>query len=234
MAATPPGDVRDERADARRVFEVVKNGGIAIIPLTVSYAIFGHTEAAVRRIYAAKKRSSEKVTGILGPFALHRELHMLDARKLEMVQRITQEKKLPMGVVAPYRADHPFLKLFDPWVLGNATARGTLNILLNVGELRETIAELSFAEGVPCVGSSANVSMTGSKFRLEDIEPAVREIADIEIDYGECRYANPQGLSSTMIDFSTMRVVRVGACYDDIAAVLKTEFDVELDRPAKK
>jgi tRNA A37 threonylcarbamoyladenosine synthetase subunit TsaC/SUA5/YrdC len=221
----------DVKADARRVFDVVKNGGIAIIPLTVSYAIFARTEAAVRRIYATKHRSADKVTGILGPYALHRELHILDDRAFEMVKRITQDADLPVGCVAPYRADHPFLKLFDPWVLGNATRNGTLNILLNVGEIRETIAAMSFAEGVPCVGSSANVSMTGSKFRLEDVGPELRGIADIEIDYGPCLYSNPEGKSSTMIDFTTMRVVRAGACYDQIAALLRAEFGVELNKP---
>ena len=49
----------DVKADAQRVFDVVKNGGIAIIPLTVSYAIFARTEAAVRRIYATKHRSAD-------------------------------------------------------------------------------------------------------------------------------------------------------------------------------
>ena len=98
-------------------------------------------------------------------------------------------------------------------------------------ELRNALADIAVANGVICVGSSANVSLTGTKFRLEDIEPELRAIADVEIDYGLCAYHNPQGLSSTMIDFSTMRVQRAGVCYERIAAILRDEFGVALKRP---
>ena len=50
--------------DARRTFDVVSDGGIAIIPLDVAYAILGRTEAAIKRIFAAKQRSYEKPSGL--------------------------------------------------------------------------------------------------------------------------------------------------------------------------
>ena len=119
----------------------------------------------------------------------------------------------------------------SPFVHQHAVKGDTLNILLNAGELRNALADIAVANGVICVGSSANVSLTGTKFRLEDIEPELRAIADVEIDYGLCAYHNPQGLSSTMIDFSTMRVQRAGVCYERIAGILKDEFGVVLKRP---
>ena len=83
-------------------------------------------------------------------------------------------------------------------------------------------------------GTSANTSLKGSRYRLEDIEDAVRKISDVEIDYGPSRYENPHGRSSTMIDFSTMRVQRVGVCFAEIAAVLKQQFGVTLTAPAEQ
>ena len=148
-----------------------------------------------------------------------------------MVRRITRDHDLPLAVIAPYRKDHPLLAGLDPFVHQHAVKGDTLNILLNAGELRNALANIAVANGVICVGSSANVSLTGTKFRLEDVEPELRAIADVEIDYGLCAYHNPQGLSSTMIDFSTMRVQRAGVCYERIAAILKDEFGVVLKRP---
>ena len=217
--------------DAQRVYACVRDGGVAIIHLDIAYAILARSAEAVRRIYAAKRRSSDKPTGFLGNHALHEALHILDDRAREMVRRITRDHDLPLAVIAPYRKDHPLLAGLDPFVHQHAVKGDTLNILLNAGELRNALANIAVANGVICVGSSANVSLTGTKFRLEDVEPELRAIADVEIDYGLCAYHNPQGLSSTMIDFSTMRVQRAGVCYERIAAILKDEFGVVLKRP---
>ena len=62
----------------------------------------------------------------------------------------------------------------------------------------------------------------------EDIEPPILDAADIVIDYGESRYTNPQGRSSTMIDFRDFSVVREGVCFEPIRDVLRGEFGVEL------
>ena len=222
---------QDITADARRVFEAVHGGGIAIIHVDVGYAVLAHTADAVRRIYAAKRRSFDKPTGLLGNHALHEALHILGDREREMVRRITQDHDLPLAVIAAYRKDHPLLATLDPFVRQNAVKNDTLNILLNAGELRNVIADLALANNVICVGSSANVSLSGTKYRLEEVDPELRAIAAVETDYGLCAHHNPQGLSSTMIDFTTFRVQRAGACFERIAAVMQREFGVELQRP---
>jgi tRNA A37 threonylcarbamoyladenosine synthetase subunit TsaC/SUA5/YrdC len=219
-------------ADAQRVFEAVRGGGIAIIHVDVGYAVLAHSADAVRRIYAAKRRSFDKPTGLLGNHALHEALHILGERERAMVRRITQDFDLPLAVIAPYRQDHPLLDTLDPFVRQQAVKGDTLNILLNAGELRNAIADLAVAHGILCAGSSANVSKSGSKYRLEDVDPEIRAVADVETDYGLCAHHNAQGLSSTMVDFTTFRVQRAGACFERIADVMRREFGVELKRPA--
>ncbi len=228
-----PVDIQgqDIAADARRVYACLRDGGIAIIHLDIAYSVLARSADAVRRIYAAKRRSADKPTGFLGNTALHETLHILDDRARAMVRRITQHHDLPLAVIAPYRKDHPLLAGLAPFVHRHAVKGDTLNILLNASALRNALADLAVADGVLCVGSSANVSLTGTKFRLQDVEPELRAIADVEIDYGLCHYHNAQGLSSTMIDFSTLRVQRAGVCYEQIAAILQDEFGVALKRP---
>lgn len=230
MAVTIAG--RDVAADAQRVCDVVEQGGVAIVHLDVGYAVLAHTRAAVERIYAAKQRDYGKATGIVGNHALHEELHLLGERERRIIRAITCDHDLPLGVIAPYRADHPLLRTLDPFVLGNAVKDATLNILLNAGELRTRVADLALGRGRIFVGSSANVSGRGIHYRLEDVEPELRAIADVEIDYGLSAYRNPEHLSSTMIDFKTFRVQRAGACYERIAAILQEEFGIALPQPA--
>lgn len=223
---------KDIAQDARRVYDVVRGGGIAIIHVDVGYAVLGHTGDAVRRIYAAKNRGYDKPTGLLGNRMLHEAVHILGEREREMVRRITEDHDLPLAVIAPYRKDHPLLANLDPFVRQQAVKGDTLNILLNAGELRNAIADLAVADGIMCAGSSANVSKSGSKFRLEEVDAEIRAVADVETDYGLCAHHNREGVSSTMVDFTTFRVQRAGACFERIAAVMRDEYGVELKRPA--
>jgi tRNA A37 threonylcarbamoyladenosine synthetase subunit TsaC/SUA5/YrdC len=44
-------------ADAIRAFRIMRAGGVAVLPLSVSYAIFAHTARAVERIFELKERA---------------------------------------------------------------------------------------------------------------------------------------------------------------------------------
>lgn len=215
--------------DARRTFDVVSGGGIAIIPLDVAYAILGRTEAAVKRIFEVKQRSYEKPSGLFACLEHSLDLHLLGEREREIQRTLIDEYDLPFSTVAPFRHDHPMLAGVDPFVLESSTKAGTMDMLLNAGPLHTALAKLSHAEATPLFGSSANLSLTGSKFALADIEPEIRAIADIEIDHGRCKYANEEGVSSTIVDFRDFSVVRRGCCFEALSGVFRDRFDIELD-----
>ena len=215
--------------DACRTFDVVSDGGIAIIPLDVAYAILGRTEAAIKRIFAAKQRSYEKPSGLFACLDHSLDLHVLGERDRDIQRTLIDEFDLPFSTVAPFRRDHPMLAGVDPFVLESSTKAGTMDMLLNAGPLHAELAKLSHAETTPLFGSSANLSLTGSKFALDDIETEIRAVADIEIDHGRCKYANEEGVSSTIIDFRDFSVVRRGCCFEALSGVFRDRFDIELD-----
>lgn len=218
----------DVRGDARRVFDCLRGGGIAICHYDVSYAILSATDDALRRVYAAKKRSFDRASGVSGSFEIHDAVHVLPQDKRRMIRAVAVEHDLPLSVIAPFREDDPFIGRLSPFLREMATRDGTVNFLLNAGQLRDEIAAISWAEQFPLIGSSANASLKGTKYRVEDIEPEVLAAADIVIDYGPSRYSDRPGLSSTQIDFRTMKVVRYGIRFDEIAAILAREFGVVL------
>ena len=83
---------------------------------------------------------------------------------------------------------------------------------------------------MPLIGSSANRSNQGTKFRVEDIEPEILAIADIVIDHG-LRKFHMYGASSTLLNVETLEVVRYGACFEVIADVISRHFGVKLPPP---
>ena len=214
----------DVEQEARDVLEVLDGGGIAIIPLNVAYAILARTEAAIRRIFEVKKRSYDKPSGMFGCAAASADLHIMDDEAQAIRKALVEEADLPFSIVADYRKDHPLLAKVEPFVLETSTKGPTMDMLLNAGPMHNALAELSHAQGTPVFGSSANQSLSGSKYTVQDIEPEVLAAADIVIDHGRCRDANDAGLSSTIIDFRNFNVVRAGCRFDQISAFLKDRF----------
>ena len=145
-----------------------------------------------------------------------------------MVQQMVEAVGLPFSVVAPFREDHTFLAKVDPFVMQSSSKAGTLDMLLNAGQMHDEIARQALERNMPVFGSSANLSLLGSKYRLADIDAVVREAADIAFDYGLSQYANHQGRSSTIIDFRDFSVIRVGVQYQRLAGAFKDRFDVTL------
>tara|TARA_B100000686_G_C16620963_1_gene879201 strand:- start:288 stop:986 length:699 start_codon:yes stop_codon:yes gene_type:complete len=224
----------DYESDSQRVYDVIKNGGISIIPTHVGYVIVACDPDAVWRIFRAKNRQPDKLNAVCGCKEMHTALHEVTEEQRAIVLAITEEWDLPMGTAAKVKLDHPALSNLPKDTLEQTTHEGTLAMLLNAGTLMDKVARLSFLDNRMAIGSSANLSLKGVKFRVQDIEPAILEIADIVIDYGLMRW-NCYNHSSTMLNISEMKVIRYGSCYDLIKDILQTHFDITLPKnPSKK
>lgn len=217
----------DLRADAARAMEVMQAGGIAILPNDVGYSLIAARRAALQKIFDTKKRAPSKLNAMLGNDDLHRELHQVSARGRAIVEAITCDYDLPLGLIAPCRADHPLLRALDSDTFERSTKGNTLLMLLNAGPFHREITRLSLERETLLFGSSANLSMHGTKFRVEDMEPEITAIADVIIDYGLQKY-HLWHASSTLLDCETLEVVRYGSCFENIADILKRHFRVEL------
>lgn len=218
--------------DAARIFDEMQRGGMAILPLDVAYAVVGTTAEAIRTIFATKRRSFEKPSGMFATWELSRDLHVMAEEHHAIGRVIVEEYALPFSIVAAYREDHPMLRGIDPFVLQTSTKAGTLDMLINAGRYHDAVANVAISRGTAVFGSSANRSLTGSKFRFEDIEPEVKDAAAIAIDGGTAKYANPDGKSSTIIDFRDFTLIRRGVCCDQLEAIFRNHFGIVLRDPA--
>lgn len=151
----------DIKADAQRVFDVLKAGGIAIVPASMGYTVMTSSDSALERIFLAKQRPSHKRHAMGGSFELHRQLHILTGQNADIVRCLVQDFDLPLGVVAPYDAQNPIVKNIHPRTMDAASVNGALAMLINAGEIVDEIAKLTIAASIPFLGSSANISGTG-------------------------------------------------------------------------
>ena len=216
----------DVTVQSKELLDVVAGGGVAIVPLDVAYGIVGNSESAIRRMFEAKQRSYEKPCGMFSNWDLFNEIQIVGPRQRDIVRAIIFDHDLPMSTVAPFRADHPIFKDVAPFVLASSTKAKTLDMLLNAGAFHNEMTKQSHQRMTLIVGSSA--SLTGTKYRLEDIDAPVVAAGDLVIDGGLSKYHNAQGHASSIIDMRTFKTVRVGVCYERLCAIFKKDFDIDL------
>jgi tRNA A37 threonylcarbamoyladenosine synthetase subunit TsaC/SUA5/YrdC len=85
----------DLEADARRAFDALNAGGIAIVPNDIGYSILGGSGPALRRIFETKGRAASKLNAMVGNVDIHRELHICSERGRDVVAAITGDYDLP-------------------------------------------------------------------------------------------------------------------------------------------
>ncbi|KAL2010904.1 hypothetical protein VTN00DRAFT_3622 [Thermoascus crustaceus] len=93
---------------------------------------------------------------------------------------------------------------------------GTIAIFAGRGSLLTEICRLNDEMSLLMVGSSANVTGSGQKFRVEDIEDEIKEAADLIVDCGLQRY-HIYGRASINMDFGNMKMLRMGSCYEVVS-----------------
>ena len=222
----------DIRSDAARAFATLRTGGIAIVPNDVGYSVLGGSRTALERIFITKRRPPEKLNAMIANMPIYRELHACSSRGREIVDAIVGDYDLPLGCIAPYRPDHPMLRGLDVKTLAASSLGGTLVMLLNAGRFHAALTALSAELCFPLVGSSANLTRTGTKFCVEDIDQEIKAIADVIIDYGMQRF-HRYAASSTLLNVETLDVVRVGSCFEDISYVVRRHFGITLQTPSQ-
>ena len=222
----PEAATQDVAADAERVLDAMAAGGIAILPLDVAYAVVGTTASGIRSIFTAKNRRYDKPSGMFANWEMSRDIHVMPPEHHRIARVIVEDYHLPFSIVAPFRADHPLLRRLDPFVVGSSTKAGTLDMLINAGRWHDAVARRATARGTVVFGSSANRSMAGSKYRLADVEPEIRQAAAVAIDGGVSKYANAEGASSTIIDFRDFRFVRRGVEWERLGEIFQQRFGI--------
>ncbi|CAG8930968.1 unnamed protein product [Penicillium salamii] len=222
-----PGDLPNVKRDAQRVFEVLESGGVVILPTEVGYGLMATSAEAIDRAFVAKRRRPGHAQGLYGTHELHQQLHVLDDQRFEMTRVLVEDLDMSLMAVAPCQQDHPLLQALSPQTLSKVTKDGTIAMFISGSSLLREVCRLNATSGQLMVGSSANVSGGGQKFRVEDIEDELKEAADLIVDYGLQRY-HVYGRASLIMDFGQMKILRMGSCYELFRERMRKFWGVEL------
>ncbi|KAI0531953.1 hypothetical protein GGR58DRAFT_207699 [Xylaria digitata] len=222
-----PGTVPNVQRDAREAFEVLKADGVIIAPMDSGYALLSCSAEGIERAFQAKQRKPGHTLGVVGSYETHEQLHILPPEKFEMTRVLTQDMHSLVGVVALYRKDHPRIAALSPATLDRATKGDTLGIGIVENEFLRELTKLNDEDGQLMIGSSANLTGRGQKFRVQDIEPEVYQSADLIVDYGLQRYHRYKR-AGTIFDIENMRVIRMGANYEVFRDRMRQWWDIEL------
>jgi tRNA A37 threonylcarbamoyladenosine synthetase subunit TsaC/SUA5/YrdC len=217
----------DLASDAKRIYETMAAGGAAIVPSDIGYGAIASSSDALLRLFRAKRRAPHKRHAMMANYELHREVHRLGKLEHDMIDAVVLDAGLPLSIVAPFDAEHPVVAAIEAETLQASTVGDTLAMLVNAGALQDEVVRIAHVNSLPLLGSSANLTGTGSKFRATDIQQPIIDAVDLVVDYG-LRKWHYYGRSSTMIDFSTMEVVRIGSCYDLISDIFANQFGITL------
>jgi hypothetical protein len=178
----------DIRGDARRVIDVVKGGGIAIMPNDVGYAMCGASMDPLRRIYDTKRRGSHKRNAMAA----------ISRRSASCTRSTPGRRRWSRAIVVDhgsaarrdrtFRAGHPLIRSLDEEGLRACTAVGTVGCCSTPARCTPRSAALSREEVVRCSAPRPTSAAPDRAFRVEDIPEELRRIADITIDYGLRRF----------------------------------------------
>jgi tRNA A37 threonylcarbamoyladenosine synthetase subunit TsaC/SUA5/YrdC len=209
--------------EAQKVYSVLAAGGVVIGPIYEGYGIFAASDAAVDRIFRAKRRGDHKLFTLLGNRALQKEIHSVSPAASKLIDAVTVDYDMALGVVAKTNLDHPYLQRAARGVLERTVREGKVNILLNSGVLVEHLALICLQEQLPVFGTSANLTGRGLKSRVSDIEQPVREAADYILDIGSLA-----GYASSIVDLETPTTLRFGYKYELVRRIAVVECGLDL------
>jgi len=193
---------KPEEKIIKEAAEVIKKGGLAIIPTETVYGIAANSlnGVAVKRLYEIKRRPSDK------PFSL-----LIDNKeKIEEVARA-----IPVGA---YKLIHKFWPGPLTIILKSKT-EGTVGVRLPDNEVARAV--ISHA-GVPLACPSANISGSNPPVNFEEALKDLKDQVDFAIDAGETKLKR----ESSIVDFSVepAKVIRAGAITKDaIVEALKNK-----------
>jgi tRNA A37 threonylcarbamoyladenosine synthetase subunit TsaC/SUA5/YrdC len=197
--------------------DTLLSGGLLLAKGDIGYGLFGTSEDAIRRMYALKGRPYSNPCIFIG------DLGVLDEVALaadERVRRWVGELAAwtTCAVVLPERPGSAMVAGMDPWVRSQSITDGTLAVFLRCGGYLEQVVARMREAGVAIVGSSANRSSEGNRFRPEELPPEFLAGADLFVEHGDAALANDARKATTIVNLANWSIKRMGVNGERIVA----------------
>lgn len=190
--------------------KILQDDGVLLVPAVTGYLLMGATPTAVERIFEIKQRPAVKTIGLAATPTIYKALCTSRFRTaMEMI-------KYPLGVIDYADTSHSLVQALPDLAIKD----GKLGFFFRAGTQIVALAEHCYQEGMLLMITSANPSG----------EPIIQELAQVPssmlaaVDHvladdafiakNRRPFEPPQ---STIIDFTTQRILRVGMYANQIS-----------------
>jgi tRNA A37 threonylcarbamoyladenosine synthetase subunit TsaC/SUA5/YrdC len=161
-------------------YQVIKAGGLAIIPSRVGYTLLGNSEEAISKMFKLKNRPLTKPCVVLTNRKTLDELAEIPATAIKIIDEIDKQKLL-CGFILP-RKKHELYNSLSPWTSSYSQKGGTSCFVINAGEYINYLVEQSIKDKILIVGSSANQSGTGNEGIFSNIPDYIRRNVNFALE----------------------------------------------------
>lgn len=189
--------------------DAFQRGDLCLLKGDIGYGLLGNSEAAIRKMYAAKGRPYSNPCIVIGNPGILREVARFPEPQIE--RWIAQTAvRTTLAVVLPVNPASRLLATLPAWVHGQVVTNGTIAAFLNVGPFLEEVIERARRQQMLIVGSSANPSSQGNIYDFAELPQQIVAAADFRVDHGRCLHANPERKATTIVNFTNWSIKRRG------------------------
>lgn len=201
--------------DARRIYDLLADGGLALARTNTGYGLVAMKSQAVRRIYELKGRPAQKPCVTVGTMPILDDVATgIDSDVRAWLSNAVN--RWPVAVITKTNRFSRLVRNFEPFVASQCTKLDTIATFFGVGELIATAAGMAYAHGQLIVGSSANLAGSGNNYTLDAVPDSIRNAVDLEIDYGPAPFQSDKKLASTILDLTTETFQRQGVGFMEV------------------
>lgn len=209
------------QADAALAYRSIVEGGLVLVKGDIGYGLLGHSEGSMRKMYELKGRTESNPAIVIGNLDVFAELsEPLPNAVMAWVRNVVA--RTTVAIVTRLRPGSAYWTGLSSWVREHASRDGTVGVFLNTGPFPELIVDKAWRDGRLIVGSSANLSRTGNRYRFGDLPEAIVRGVDMSFDHGVAMHENEQRFATTIVDLTTGKIRRRGVNVDLIERELET------------
>jgi tRNA A37 threonylcarbamoyladenosine synthetase subunit TsaC/SUA5/YrdC len=204
--------MRDSHFTDREVadsLDAFRRGDLCLLKGDIGYGLLGNSEAAIRKMYAAKGRPYSNPCIVIGNLEILRDIALFPQPGIERWIAQTAARTT-LAVVLPVNPASRLLPTLPAWVYGQVVTNETIAAFLNVGPFLEEVIERARRQQMLIVGSSANPSAQGNIYDYAELPQQIVAAADFRINHGRSLHANPERKATTIVNFTNWTVKRRG------------------------
>lgn len=199
--------------EVERAYQVVRDGGLALIKADIGYGLVGHSEESIRKMYEIKGRPATNPAITIGsPEALEDMVILKDPRLMDWIKDISQHTTL--AIINEINPQSKLIASLPQYVHDQATKDGTVATFLNTGEFIEEMVKMGIRDDFLLVGTSGNVSSKGNNYNLADVQDQILSGVDYYHDLGTSKYQNDQKLATTIVNLTNFTFKRHGVNHE--------------------